>query len=459
MRAKKMSRRDFVRTLSLAAAGGLMAACAPKQTAAPKEVAATPVAPAKEGGELAFWVCWGGNYTEAVWDKLRETDEFAEMLPGYTVDVKAGSTGEPLLTAVAAGTPPDGASCLEYIDYFARGVLLPVEDWIANSSIIKKENYFEGYWNDGSYKGTMYGVPANEAFLRFGLMYNTRLLEEAGLDPDNPPVTWDELFEWHKKLTKFDDAGNLIQLGIDPYAETGGGLNHDGWFPPMSWGWTWFDADSGEFDLDNPKMAESMEVMGEFIKFAGPDKLEAFRSVEGQANAPAMLRAQVLAMTITGYWRAGHTANNAPEAAKYLRSSWVPVPENRRGVKLQGTGGHYVVMFKDGKDPEGIFKISEFLNTDIAFDIIWNTTGWLPGHMPYLETVDPAKYNGLPFYFRSMDEATEWHSALRCEISAFADSTYAELRESVYRDEMTGAEAAAEFQKRCDDEYKAQGFK
>lgn len=53
--------------------------------------------------------------------------------------------------------------------------------------------------------------------MRRGLGYNARMVEEAGLDPDNPPVTWAETFAWHEALTKFDDAGNLIQIGLDPY--------------------------------------------------------------------------------------------------------------------------------------------------------------------------------------------------------------------------------------------------
>ena len=63
----------------------------------------------------------------------------------------------------------------------------------------------------------MYGVPANECFFRRGLNYNYKMLEDAGLDPDNVPTTWETLFDWHKTLTKFDAAGNLVQIGLDPY--------------------------------------------------------------------------------------------------------------------------------------------------------------------------------------------------------------------------------------------------
>ena len=49
-----------------------------------------------------------------------------------------------------------------------------------------------------------YGIPAHECYVRRGLNYNKRMIDEAGLDADAPPATWDELFDWHVKLTKFD---------------------------------------------------------------------------------------------------------------------------------------------------------------------------------------------------------------------------------------------------------------
>ncbi|MEZ4611956.1 MAG: hypothetical protein R2838_17220 [Caldilineaceae bacterium] len=49
---------------------------------------------------------------------------------------------------------------------------------MANSSIVKQEEYLEGTWNGAFYQGTMYGVPANGGFLRYGLNYNARMVEE-----------------------------------------------------------------------------------------------------------------------------------------------------------------------------------------------------------------------------------------------------------------------------------------
>lgn len=47
--------------------------------------------------------------------------------------------------------------------------------------------------------GAVYGIP--EKSYAFGLVYNRDLFEQAGLDPDAPPTTWDEVREYAAKIT------------------------------------------------------------------------------------------------------------------------------------------------------------------------------------------------------------------------------------------------------------------
>ena len=374
-----------------------------------------------------------------------------------TVEMKPAIADEALFTAIAAGTPPDIAGGVPYLDLMAREVLLPVDDWVASSSILKEEDFVKGNWERGKYEGVLYGVPAWEGFVRFGLNYNTRMVEAAGLDPDNPPVTWDEALEWHKALTKFDDAGNLLQIGLDPYDAEGGGIG-DGFLAARSWGFDWFDEETGTFNLDNPQMAEAFDVMGEFYRIVGPDNMAGMRSVEGQDTWGGSYNAEVQAMIIEGYWHPGETQAQQPDVAKYNRATWVPVPENRRGAKIQGTGGHYVIFFKNAENAEVGFPFAEYLATYTACDMLFNKVGWLPAYKPYLDQADPSAYPGLDFYFQSVKEATEIRPPENCPITSFVHNTYSELREKVYRDEMAAADAAAEFQKRVEQEWIDAGF-
>ena len=454
-----LSRRQFLSLAAATAAGAALAACAPRAPAPskPEGDEAAPPPAKKEGLKLAYWVFWT-QYGDLV-EQFRKTEEFAEAFGENEIDIQVGVSQEVFLTNVAAGTPPDVAATSNYINYLSRDVLVPIEDLVANSSIIKPEAFIESNWTGCAYKGVQYGVPANECFVRRGLNYNERMVAEAGLDPDNPPQTWPEVFEWHKKLTKFDATGNVIQIGLDPYDACGGSTGGvDGFFMADSWGFSWFDPEAGKFNFDNEQMAEAFEVMGEFFKHVGPDQMTALRSVEGQGTWGGSFNAEVQAMIIEGYWHPGETVHEKPEVSKLNRCSWAPVPESRRGTKVQYGDGHMVLFFKEGKHPIEAFPVAEFLQTKAACDIIFKTIGWLPALKPYLQETDPSIFPGLDFYFKSVDEATYWGPIVQCEIEDFVGTKTWELRESVYRGEMTGAEAAKELQALCEEEWKAAGY-
>lgn len=48
--------------------------------------------------------------------------------------------------------------------------------------------------------GAVYGIP--EKSYAFGLVYNRHLFEQAGLDPDQPPTTWDEVREYAAQIAE-----------------------------------------------------------------------------------------------------------------------------------------------------------------------------------------------------------------------------------------------------------------
>lgn len=457
-KAGVLSRRSFLRSIGALGAGAMVAACAAPGGAPAQQATGGEAAPSTEGKVIKFYVFWGSP--GAIAEELLADPALESYIgTGNSIEFKANFPTEARLTAVASGTPPDIGIWGSYLDFMSRGAVIPLDDYIAASTAISPDKFISGNWDVIQYQGKVYGIPAFECFVRRGLNYNTRLVEEAGLDPNAPPVTWAELLEWHNKLTKFDSAGNLIQFGIDPYdAEGGTGPGNDGWFATESWGIEYFNEDTKEFNLDNEALAESMEVMGEFIKVIGPDNLVGLRSVEGQGTWGGAFNAEVQAMIIEGYWHPGETVNEKPEVAPYNRASWVPVPESRRGTKIQFGGGHMVQIFKDGQYKDEAWPIAEWVQSDYVCNLIYDKIGWLPAYLPYFEKADQEKYPGLKFYFDSVQEATYWGPFIRNEIQSFVETQYQQARESVYRGQMTGAEAVAQLQEEAEKEWKQAGF-
>ncbi|HWQ12144.1 MAG TPA: twin-arginine translocation signal domain-containing protein [Roseiflexaceae bacterium] len=454
-----LSRREFLRMAAAASGGAILAACgaqtpAQQPTAAPagEQPTAAP-APASGAKTVTWWYAWG-NFQAAV-DKIVETPEFKEMMGDTVLEHKGSVNMEAILTAIAGGTPPDGGSNFSYPNLWARGAVLAVDDRVGASSLVKKDDMIPALWDSTIYDGKMIGVPGIESYLWWGLNYNAKAAQDAGLDPNTPPLTWEDLLVWHKALTKFDGAGNLQQFGLDPYdamaSEPDFGVQSFG-------GFNWWDEQARTFNLNNDALAQCFETCGEFIKIIGPDKLAGMRQDENLGGWGASYNAGIQTMIIEGYWHPGETQIQKPEIAQYNRSTWAPVPASRAGKKIMATGAHMVQLFKDGKNPDGMFKVAEFLLTDTALDIIFKEVGWITGKLSWLQKVDPKTYPGLDFYVAAPDQVDEWIVGRRCPIHPFVVTQYTELREQVFRGNMTGKDAAAEMQSRAEAEWKAQGL-
>lgn len=139
--------------------------------------------------------------------------EFNQIYPDITVDVQIlpwNGRYEKMLTAVAGGNPPNVVYLNDFqIPLFAAtGNLVNMRDVFTEEEL---SQYKEGALSAASYEGELYGIPVLTNHL--GYFYNVDLFEEAGLDPDNPPQTWDELKDAIVKLTKTDANGNVVQWG------------------------------------------------------------------------------------------------------------------------------------------------------------------------------------------------------------------------------------------------------
>lgn len=458
------SRRNFLKRASLVAAGTALAACAPQAapTTAPDSEQPAPDTSAPQGaasGTVTYWVGWPESTYGKIWEDLKNREEFKSLIGSATFELKTGVSEEAILTAVAGGTPPDGGSNFNYMDYMIRGILTPIDSFIGASSVIKKEDFLESVWDVGVYEGKNYGLPANECFVQLGFCYNAKLVEDAGLDSTKPPETWDDLYVWHEKITKFDDSGNVKVIGYNPTDFMGQTVwGSSAWDVSTSWGFEWYDEATTKFNLNNESLVDYFNTSKKFVDLIGVDKLTAFSAVEGQGGWGPAFYSGVLASMLDGYWEPGELAGVNEEIHANNRASWLPVPASRKGTKAQGAGGHIVMIFKDAKNKELMYKISEFLTTDPACDTIFKAVGWLPARKSYLDKVDPKTYNGLEYFLNSAEEATYWGRVVKCPITTFVGVTYPQIREQVYRGELTAEQAAEELQKRCEEELKNQGF-
>lgn len=117
-----------------------------------------------------------------------------------------------LLAALAAGDVPDLVLLdSPFVVLFAKdGVLVELDQFIKKDKNFDLDDYIPGLIADGYYEGKLYAMPVLRST---PLLYvNGDMLAEAGL-PRRAPRTWDEFREFSKKVTKYNAAGEPIQLG------------------------------------------------------------------------------------------------------------------------------------------------------------------------------------------------------------------------------------------------------
>lgn len=474
MENRKLNRRDFLRLSAAAATGAVVAACAPaapqvveveKEVPVEKVVVQTvevekvvekevPAKPVKKV-DIEWWYEWGGSVPAKALHGVRDAfNEQSQTI--YVHGLQVTDAMDKYLTAIGGGAPPDLAICNgSYPEIWARGVVMPLDDWIETSDLITKEDIFPSSWVEGSWQGKIYGIPAVESYLRFGLCYHEKVVQDAGLDPGNPPETWDETFEWHEKINKLDAVGNLEILGFDPREAMAG--SGPGPANPLFWaqsfGHKFWTREDNKFHFDDPKWVAALKTIKRFYDAVGVEKIEGYRSSYSTwTHSPtSSFPAGVQAMSINGYWVPGEMQIAAP--GKKILYSWSPVPSERKGIKFQSTGGHFFNIPNGAASPEAAFEFATFCTTDKACDIIFDTIGWLGARISYLERIDlSAAAPGLDWFLRSATEADEMNACAGCPISGFVSKKWQDGSDAVNYGTKTAEEAAKDLQKECTEE-------
>ncbi len=190
------------------------AATKPPATAAP---APTSAPAAKAPVKIVYWRALSGAPGDAQEELAKR---FNASQKEVEVEVQFQGTypelQRKLQAALAARTTPDVVMLdSPQMPYFAKnGALAPLDDLAKGADGVDLKNFIPGLLADGYYDGKLYALP----FARSTpiLYYNRDMFKAAGL-PDRAPETWDEFYEFCKKLTKKDATpprvGYAVQMG------------------------------------------------------------------------------------------------------------------------------------------------------------------------------------------------------------------------------------------------------
>lgn len=359
---------------------------------APAEAAEAPAAVEEPSAEPtpivnAFGTC---DDPLILWHGLTGTDGavFAVMLQQFAEanpEVCLQSEGIPwdtffqkYPTAVAAGTPPDMVifHAAEVNQMASEGLMLPIDDVIFSDGTLNKDDFNHVLIESITYEGKTMAVPFdNHGWL---LWYNTKLIEDAGLDPNNLPKNGTEFLEWGQKLTTDvnglhpNDAGfdkDNVQVWAHEYT----------WprytIPTTLWqfGGDVTNAAGTECLLDRPESVAAIQFWHDMMYkyYIAPP------AIPGKMWAGDLYKNNRLVFMWEGTWTGGFMNDN-PDVAALTKTAYINslAPDGNQAVKFDS----HIMSVPTGVDADGVAKakvLMAYLANNGAF---WATSGQVPGY-------------------------------------------------------------------------------
>ena len=291
------------------------------------------------------------------------------------------------MRAYSTGKAPDiiAIDNPDHAMFASRGAFLDLTDKIETSTVIKPENYFPGPLKSATWDGKYYGVP--KATNTIALYYNKDLFRAAGLDPEKPPKTWDELVETARKLN--NPPKNVYGISFCAKA------NEEGTFQFLPWAQM---AGASYKSINSEGAARALTIWKQLLdeKLASPDTL-----TRGQWEATATFNAGNAAMAISGPWEIDRML---ADAKFEWGTALLPVPEE--GAQRSSAMGDYNwAIFSSSKHPEEAFKALEFFVSKDA--TMYKDFGQLPARadLSVPPTGNPVKDAALATFLEQMKYA------------------------------------------------------
>ena len=301
-------------------------------------------------------------------DRVDQIDFWNKKFPNVQVDfaVTQNSTSQgvqavaALISAVAAGTPPDVLDFdrFQTASYAIKGIWHPLDDYLKRDKIdtnrwapliIPEAKGLDGKW---------YAL-IRSTDTRM-LYWNKEAFQEAGLNPDKAPATWDEFRQAAIRLNKKGSgAGGFDRLGFTPQH----GQAH---YHIFAWqaGGSFQTPDGKKATLPLGPNQEALQWNADLVKdLGGWQALEDFRRSWGSGAQDSFLTNQ-LAMVYQTDGLIGTIAQFRPD----MKFGIAAPPVRKAGDKpLTWSGGHGFNMTAGSKKRDVAWEFAKWLVSEEAF--------------------------------------------------------------------------------------------
>ncbi|MCK4258232.1 MAG: ABC transporter substrate-binding protein [Halanaerobiales bacterium] len=253
-----------------------------------------------------------------------------------------------IVNALSAGTGPD----LFYMDTFwaeaiiRAGVIEPLNEYLAKSNILHKEDIVESLLNAFTVDGKIYGIPKD--FNTLALVYNKDLFDLAEVEYPNENDTWNTLEEKLAQIAELDEE--IYGIALQPEFARMGAFAYAGDFVPIV---------DGKTDLSHKGF---MDAFNWYVHLQ-EEGIGVMPADLGQGWGGGAFATESVATCLEGAWIFGFLRDQAPN----LNYGATLLPKNPDTNKR----GNFIFTVswsinKDSKNKEAAFKVLELLTSPEA---------------------------------------------------------------------------------------------
>ena len=338
---------------------------------------ASSVALAADKVNVQFWHAMGGWRIELLQEMA---NDFMALNPDINVEVQyTGSYGDTinkLNVAIQSNVAPHVVQGYDIATQMLIDgeVAVPMQDLIDADPTFDIGTFMPQVLNYYRVGGKLYCMPFNSS--NAIMFYNKTLFKKAGLDPDKPPKTYEELLDYAEKLMVKDDKGNVVQAGIT--------WNLHCWFFEQ------FMAVQNVALTDNDNGRTGRPTKAVFNSDAGLKTFTFWNDltkngsmintkVHDWTGARNLFISQKVGMIITSTSDVALMVKSAKENNFELGTAFIPAPADAEsGGVVIGGGSLWMVAGKPEAEAKAAWEFVKFM-AQSAQQIKWHTgTGYFP---------------------------------------------------------------------------------
>jgi sn-glycerol 3-phosphate transport system substrate-binding protein len=338
----------------------------PQPTAPPKPTATTAPPPKPDKIDLEFWFSLGGTSGKVVEELVKRFNESQSYI---TVKATYQGAYAEIMAKVwnaifAEMTLPDVAHLGGAPLVGDTGAAIAMTDFTDGPDGIDRSKIYDAFWKYNMAGGTVWSMPFNNSIPL--LYYNKDLFAKAGLDPNKPPETWDDVLRYGQMLTKDTDGNGIIdQWGFNTHDDT------HWYFSTMVLenGGQITNAEETEVLYNSPEAVEMLELWSSMV-----DDFEIMPPGQHKEAGSDFLAGK-LGMVLRSSSALASLIAQAP-----FELGVAPVPAVAGKPPVFPIGGGSLVIFKN-KDPyivEAAWEFVKFMTSEESSLYLSTNTGYVP---------------------------------------------------------------------------------